>query len=155
MDGTFYQMIEPTIVSDHWLGANEHGEYYCGGAHPENSNIPRTFNLVSGVQVDPLDWFSPLAVHREDLGGEYGIYKTLTDAFRKALLKGWKGDEDCDDAVRTQDSWSVGIARGSLVFTPSLPRVIMACGEDFKMPFAKLEPWLNTKGKAALASLPR
>jgi len=159
-DGSFYQAIEPQVISNIWLGANENGEYYCGGPHPENFNHPRTFHLGRGVEVDPRDWFLPSAVKREDLGGNYGLYKTLTPAFVAMILEEWKpgGDEqdqECRDATLTQESWSVGIARGALVFSPNFPRVIMACGDDYKVPFAKLQPWLNAKGKAAVATLPR
>lgn len=155
-DGTYYKIIEPRLIGKRWMAANEHGEYYCGGAHPDNVNAPRTFDLALGIEVDPLDWFGPKAVHREDLGGEYGIYKTLTPAFIKVVLNGRNlDDSDCDEAIKEQESWSAGLRAGVLVFTPNFPRVIMACGEDFEVPFARLQPWLNGQGKAAIATLPR
>ena len=40
MDGSYYKTIAPTLISDRWLAAVEHGEYYCGGAHPENRQHP-------------------------------------------------------------------------------------------------------------------
>ena len=155
-DGTYYKIIEPRLIGKRWMAANEHGDYYCGGAHPESVNTPRTFDLALGMEVDPLDWFGPKAVHREDLGGEYGIYKTLTPSFVKVVLNGRNLDDfDCDQATKEQESWSVGIKAGALVFTPNFPRVIMACGEDFEVSFARLQPWLNGQGKAAIATLPR
>jgi hypothetical protein len=156
MDGSYDKAIEPTMISARWLSVSDHGNDYCGGPHPESFITSRNFDLVRGIEIDPLDWFGPKAVHREDLGGTYGIYKTLTPAFRAMILKGWKGekDADCDDAMRNQEDWTVGIARGALVFTPQFAHVIMACTEDFKIPFARLRPWLNDQGNAALPTLP-
>ena len=157
LDGTYFKTIEPTLITERWLAANQHGEYYCGGPSPQTVNTPRTFDLAEGVAVDPLDWLDARAVHREELGGEYGVYKTLTPDFVAAILGGWQEREqpDCDEAMRSQRSWTAGIARGSLVFAPDFPRVIMACGESFEIPFAHLHPWLNAEGKAAIATLPR
>lgn len=155
MDGTWYDMIEPKIITDRWLAAQENSETNCGGPHPENINTPRTFDLLRGTEVDPLDWLGSGAVHREDFGGQGGVYKSLRPNFLAAMLKGWKGvDRDCDEAMRSQASWSVGVDRGALIFSPNFPRVIMACGEDFKVSFARLQPWLNGTGKAAVATLP-
>jgi hypothetical protein len=70
------------------------------------------------------------------------------------ILKGWKPeDPECRDAIADQEFWNIGISRAGLVFSPSLPRVIMACGEDFTIPFARLTPWLNATGRAAVASI--
>lgn len=155
-DGTYSHIVEPTLVSSRWLAASEQEDYFCGGAHPDGFSAPRTFDLVRGAEIDPLDWFGPKAVHREDLGSEDGIYKTLTAVFRAAILQGWKPDDaECDEALRRQESWHAGITRGVLVFSPDFPHAIASCSEDFKVPFARLQPWLNDQGKAAVATLPR
>lgn len=155
-DGDFAESIEPTLITDRWLSAKQSGGYYCGGAHPEDVSYFRTFDLTSGTEVNLLDWFLPTGVkirHYDD-GSEPA--QTLTPGLVALILEGWKAeDPDCDEPVRSQEWWNVGIDRGSLVFSPILPRVIMACGEEFRVPFARLQPWLNQKGKAAVASLPR
>lgn len=154
LDGSYYKAIAPVVANQSWLGARESGDYDCGGAHPENVNLPRTFDLAAGVEVDPLDWFGAKAVRRENVG-EGRILKSLTPAFVAAMLRGWKNEEsECDQAMREQKYWSAGIERGSLVFSPQFPRVILSCSEDIKIPFARLQPWLNEKGKAAVATLP-
>jgi len=156
VDGDYSESIEPTLVTGRWLGAAHQVDTYCGGAHPETDTRLQTFDLQSGVEVDPLDWFKPSAVNVERFKGLDRPSKTLTPAFIAMILKDWKHEEaDCDDPVRSYDYWDVGIARGSLVFSPDLPRAFMACGEDFRIPFARLQPWLNAKGKAAVASLPK
>jgi hypothetical protein len=156
LDGDFAKAVEPTLITARWLGVRDTSDYFCGGPHPESFSTARTFDLSRGIEVDPLDWFGLKAVHREDQGGQYGVYKTLTPAFRAAILKGWKGesDADCDDAMRSQEDWNVGIARGALVFSPQFPHVIAACTVDFKVPFARLQSWMNEQGKAAVATLP-
>lgn len=156
MDGDYVRSIEPTLITPRWLAAGDSEETDCGGAHPNNSHTPRTFDLSSGTEVNPLDWFGPKAVHREIYEGETEPARTLTPAFIRFLLKGWKADSpDCDGVMDGADFWHVGIAKGALVFSPDLPRVVMACGEDIKMPFARLQPWLNPSGKAMVATLPR
>jgi hypothetical protein len=158
-DGEYSESLEPTIIGERWLAVSQGGEYFCGGAHPETIASLRTFDLVAGSEVNPLDWFGPRAVHRETLDdGDGSVSRTLTPEFRAALLQGWKSDGDaaeCDDAMRGQDYWNVGIARGALVFTPDFPHAIMACSDDFEMPLARLAPWLNDAGKAVVATLPR
>lgn len=159
-DGEYDEAIEPLLITSGWLSVRHHGGYYCGGAHPENFSNLRTFDLVSGREVDPLDWLLPRAVKREDLGGGNGVYKTLTSEFVQMILKGWKAggdaqDEECREATLTQDSWNAGIARGRLVFSPNFPRVIMACGDDYEVPIEELQPWLNDRGKAIVGTLPR
>jgi hypothetical protein len=152
-DGQYAETIVPTLITQRWLSARQQGEYYCGGAHPENTDALRTFDLARGVEVNPLEWLNAKAAAPE---GEAS--RTLTPAFRAFLLSGWKGngaDSECDDAVRTQDYWHVGLERGALVFTPEFPRAIMACTEDFRVAFARLAPWLNDHGKSAVATLPR
>lgn len=157
MDGSYSKTIEPTVITDHWLAAKERGEYNCGGLHPDTVNTPRTFDLAHGIEVDPLDWLGPKAVHRENLGSDEGVYKTLTPAFIAVLLRGWKNRKlpECDEATRRQDSWSAGIARGALIFSPNFPHAMMVCSDDFKVPVARLERWLNDEGRAAVATLPR
>jgi hypothetical protein len=155
--GEYSETLAPTLITQRWLAVSRTGEYFCGGAHPETIAQPRTFDLVAGSEVDPLDWLGPKAVRREPSDDGKYVSKTLTPEFRAALLQDWKGGDDeaeCGDAIRGQDYWSVGIARGALVFTPDFPHAITACAEDFAMPLARLTPWLNAEGKKALATLP-
>lgn len=153
-DGSYSESIEPTLITQRWLAVAHSGESYCGGAHPENYNRPRTFDLLAGAEVDPLDWFKPSAVKVETFETSDEPAKTLTKPFRASILQGWKPeDPECGAAIREEEFWNIGIGRAGLVFSPSLPRVIMACGEDFTIPFARLTPWLNAKGQAAVASI--
>ena len=154
MDGNFSESIEPSLVAGRWLGATYRSDTYCGGAHPNTSLSYRTFDLEKGAEVDPLDWFAPTAVLSEQVDKD--SLKSLAPAFRKFLLANYKAeDEECDGVLADAQYWSVGIERGSMVFWPELPRVVMACSEDFKVAYDRLQPWLDPKGKAIVATLPR
>jgi hypothetical protein len=155
-DGEYLESIEPVLISRRWLSARHHNDNYCGGNHPNTSNRWRTFDLATGVEVNAHEWFKPSAVKVTRYAGDDEPVRTLTGDFRAAILAGWKpADRDCQDAIAGQEFWNVGIVRGSMVFSPDLPRVMMACGEEFRVPFAKLQPWLNEAGQAAVATLPR
>lgn len=153
-DGYFSESIEPSIVNERWLGATYRSDTDCGGAHPNTSVTFRTFDLERGAEVDPRDWLAPTAVHAEQV--DQSSLKSLIPAFRRFLLAGYKAEgEDCDGVLADAEYWTVGIGRGSMVFWPELPRVVMACSEEFKIEYDRLQPWLNPKGKAIVATLPR
>ena len=70
------------------------------------------------------------------------------------VLAGWKADDaECTDAIKTDEYWHAELTRTGFVFTPELPHVAQACGEDFKVPFAKLAAYLSPEGKKQIAAL--
>ena len=147
---------EPAMISRRWLSVAEQGAYFCGGAHPDSSNVYRLFDLTSGAEVELLDWFVPVAVKREHVEGAEGDYRTLEPAFRTFLLTGWHADAgaaECDEAVRSQDSWNVGLTRDGFVFSPSLPHVAQACVEEFSVDFDRIQPWLTPQAAAYVRAL--
>lgn len=146
---------EPRLFSRRWLVAMHHWDGFCGGAHPDSSNTPMIFDLTTGAQVDVFDWFNDKAVKREPVEG-YPPLVSLRPQFRSLVLGRWKADDaECSDVVRTAEYWHAEPTRTGFTFTPDLPHVAQACGEDFKVPFAKLQSWLNDKGKAGIAALSR
>jgi len=154
-DGTYTETMEPVFITRRWLSIRHTTSYYCGGAHPEYSDSLRTFDLLSGDEPDLEGWFSPVAI-RIDKSGRWGPSTSFTPEFRAIILAGWKPDDpECEEVVPKHGYWSIGVERGALVFTPDLARIVSACREDFKIPLAKLQPWLNAEGKAAVATLPR
>jgi hypothetical protein len=147
------ETYEPRLFSRRWLVVMNHWDGFCGGAHPDSSNAPMVFDLTTGAEVEVFDWFSDKAVKREPVEG-YPTLVTLQPQFRSLVLGRWKGsDADCDDAIRTQDYWHAELTRTGFTFTPDLPHVVQACGENFAVPFASLQPYLNDQGKAAIATL--
>ena len=152
----FGESFEPRLISQRWLSVIHSVGGYCGGAHPDSSSISMLFDRASGAQLNPLDWFTQNAVSREDLGDEYGVYTTLKPELVAVILRDRKPDDpECYDATKEQESWDVGVDRGSLVFSPHLPHVISACGDDYRVPFIRLQPWLTETGKKMVAKLPR
>jgi hypothetical protein len=153
-EGEIDQAIEPRLITARWLIAMDHEEGDCGGAHPNSSDVPLTFDRTTGRQVDLHDWLNDKAVKRETYGPGTQEAKLLQPAFRDVLLAGWKPeDADCDDAVRQEDFWTVALTRTGLVFAPELPHVAQACAEDFAIPFARLRPYLSAEGLKQVAAL--
>lgn len=149
------ESYEPRLFGRRWLVVMHHWDGFCGGAHPDSSNTPMIFDLTTGAEVDVFDWFNDKAIKREPVEG-YEPLISLRPPFRSMVLGVWKADDaECTDAVRTDEYWHAELTRTGFTFTPDLPHVAQACGEDFKVPFSKLQPWLNDTGKTAIAALAR
>ncbi len=149
------ESFELQLITRKWLAVNHHWDGFCGGAHPDSSNSPRLFDLTSGAEINLFDWFNDKAVKREHLGGEAGNIVTIRPAFQKMLMAGWKGDDECRDAIAGQDFWSVALTRSGFSLTPSLPHVVQACTEDFNLSFARAAPYLNATGKREVEAFNR
>lgn len=112
------------------------------------------FDLRSGAEVRIVTWFNRQGItitHYEGVAEPAG---TVTPALRDAVLGRWKADDqECGDPVRTSDFWDIRLSRTGFVFTPSLPHVAMACGEEFVLPFARAARFLSPAGKAGLAEV--
>jgi hypothetical protein len=152
-EGSFDHRLEPVLFFDRWLSVVQTHDSYCGGNHPNGGTTYRLFDLSAGSEMDVLSWFGPAAVERSPPdSGE--VYFTLKPALRDAILSGWRSEvSDCDEAVRSQDFWNAGVTRQGFVFQPSLPHVIRACGEEFRLSFERARPFLNGEGRAAIRSL--
>ncbi|MBV9884662.1 MAG: hypothetical protein JO276_16760 [Sphingomonadaceae bacterium] len=152
-EGGFDESLTPTMISRRWLAVTHHWDGSCGGAHPDSTNAYRLFDRTDGREIDLHDWLNAGAVHRERPDGGEEI-KTLLPAFREAILAGWHSEgADCDEPVRNEDFWTIGLTRTGLVFSPVLPHVVQACGEDFTMPFERLRPFLTPEGAAQVRAL--
>ena len=137
-EGESVDEIEPRLIGKRWVSAVETISYFCGGAHPEDATVPLLFDRTTGADVDPFTFIA----NRKALFAE--IFDRLEPS-RK----------DCEGVIREATDWTAEVTRTGMIFRQQLPRVIMACGEDVELPFTRLQPWLNAKGRAAVASLPR
>jgi len=151
--GDHHQSLEPRMISRRWLVLNRHWDGYCGGAHPDSSNTAQTFDLTTGQEVDVKDWFNARAIKRTTYKGDPEVFKTIEPAFRKVVIGRWKGDDDCEGTIDTAEWWNMELGRSGFTFTPILAHVVQACVEDFKVPFAKLTPYLTPEGRKNLAAL--
>jgi len=152
-EGGFDQRLAPTLISRRWMGVTEQYDHYCGGNHPNHGRRYRTFDLASGAEVDLHDWLNGAAVSRQRFEGEDEEIKTLVPALRTLILAGWTAEGDCEGVVESTEFWNIGLRRDALVFAPDLPHVSQACGEEFVVPFARLQPFLTEQGAANLRAL--
>jgi len=124
---------------------------FCGGAHPYADYWWLTFDRKTGQKVDLGTWLTPAAVPRSDWF-EDSAQRPLSPAFRKLLMRRLRfEDAECRTVVSEAEYWNIGLDRTGLVFSPSLPHVAQACGDDAAVPFAELAPWLSAAGKAGAA----
>ena len=153
-EGSFEESLTPTMITRRWLGVAHHWAGFCGGAHPDASIAYRTFDRASGREIDLHDWLNERAVKRERFEGSAEETKSLQPAFRDFLLAGWHPDPaDCDETVRNEAFWTIGLTREGLVFSPDLPHVAQNCGDEFRVPFARLRPFLTAEGAEYLRAL--
>jgi hypothetical protein len=153
-EGGFEESLAPTMVTRRWLSVSHHWDGYCGGAHPSSSSNYRTFDRADGREVDLHDWFDEAAIQRERVEGLDDEIKTVRPALSNVILEGWHAeDAECGEVVRGARFWNIGLGRSGLVFSPSLPRVVQACGDEFTVSFARLRPFLTEEGAAHLRAL--
>ncbi len=150
-DGDYHVAIEPTLIAGRWLAVRHSQDGSCGGASPFNSTVSRTFDLRTGSEIDLHGWLNTRAVARDRNSDRLAA---LRPAFRQFILAGaTPQDAECRAIVRTTDYWDIGLRRTGLAFTPSLPRVAQACGEQILIPFNRLAPYLSPQGSAGIAAL--
>jgi hypothetical protein len=153
-EGGFNQSLAPAMIARRWMSVIEQYDGFCGGNHPNAGRTYRTFDLASGREVDLHDWLNETAVEREGPRGTEEEIKTLRPALREFILAGWHAEmAECDESVRSHEFWNIGLTRDALVFSPDLPHVAQACGEDFTMSFARLRPFLTEEGVENLRAL--
>lgn len=157
VEGGFDESQEPTMISSRWLALVRGYDVYCGGAHPDTGWNYRTFDLAVGREVDLHDWLRGKAVKRERFEGDSTEFKTLRPAFvADVVLKGWKAEQaECRSVMTKQAYWSIGLTRSGFVFAPLLAHAVQACAEDFRVPFARLRPYLTPEGERNAARLQR
>lgn len=151
--GDLNESFEPRMISRRWMVVNRHWEGFCGGAHPDSSNVAATFDLATGREIDVRDWFNAKAIKRTRYGRDRELFKTVQPRFRRLLIGRWKGDGDCADTINIEEWWNIELDRTGFVFTPNLAHVVQACEEDFKVPFAKIRAYLTPEGRQNVAAL--
>ena len=153
----YHDDIQARLVTARWLSVMSSNESDCGGAHPNNSNQPILFDRQSGGSVDLYTWLSNASSNREKVEGFSETIDTLAGKLSDLVLKlhprASESEEECGGAIRTASSWSLELKKEGIAFTPDLPRVVMACGDEVVLPWAKLQPFLSPIGKREVAAL--
>jgi len=153
-EGSFNQSLAPALISTRWMSVIEQHDGFCGGNHPNVGRTYRTFDLAMGREIDLHDWLNATAVQREGPAGSEEEIKTLRPALREFILAGWHAEQaECEEGVRSIEFWNIGLTREALIFSPQLPHVAQACGEEFTVSLARLRPFLTEEGAQNLRAL--
>lgn len=152
-EGSFNGGIEPALISRRWLSVVQQEDTFCGGAHPNAGQAYRAFDLASGNEIDLHDWFNGTALSRERAAGSEEAITTIRPGFRNFILARWHGDGECDEVVRSEEYWAIGLTRAGFVFSPQLAHVVQACEDDFLISFARLRPYLTAQGAEKVRAL--
>ncbi|MFK7601594.1 hypothetical protein ACI3L1_05220 [Deinococcus sp. SM5_A1] len=120
-----------TLLTPRLISLRENTDYYCGGAHPDNSTVGLILDRVKGRPV-------PLAA----------LWPSLTPTRLKALYLAASASDpasECDDVLRDMNSsFAVSLSNGGLTLTPdSLPHVVAACAESLVIPYGQLRRGAN------------
>ena len=153
-DGYLQQTLAPTLITSRWLGAALTQEDDCGGAHPNDSTVPFTFDRATGAAVDLHAWLDDAALDRSQVSKE--IPPTVRPAFRRLIMaNAGKLDADCREALANEEFWDIGLDRRGLTFRPELPHAVAVCADDELIPWASLARFLTPVGRAGRVSLAR
>lgn len=166
-DGDYALFLQPVVVTPAFLVALESSSMFCGGAHPGHSYRYRTFDRVSGAELDLFDWLGDAAVERHPDGAAGTGYATVRPALQalivaRAPLADLAASADAEDAsypdeclelARAEDLWTLGLSRRGMLFVPSMPHVATPCVASFTVPWEQLERFLTDAGWAASATL--
>lgn len=151
-DGDFSFGYAPHAVTRRYLTVAGNNGGFCGGAHPFAESWWITFDRRTGRKVDLGTWFTPAGIPRGESYFPDAAVRPLSADLRRAVVRHMRFEEsECRDAVSETEFWFIGLERTGLVFSPSLPHVIMACTDDARVPFADLTRWLSPAGKAGAA----
>ncbi|WP_254842994.1 hypothetical protein [Deinococcus marmoris] len=120
-----------TLLTPRLISLRENTDYYCGGAHPDNSTVGLILDRVKGRPVPLLN-----------------LWPSLTSARLKALYLAASASDpasECDDVLRDMDnSFAVSLSSGGLTLTPdTLPHVVSACAESVVIPYGQLRRGAN------------
>lgn len=153
----YHDGVEARLVTTRFLSVMSRNENFCGGPHPNNSNQPILFDRQSGKSVDLYTWFDGESSNREKVKGYAETIDTLTGKLFELVLalhpRAGESEENCGGAVKTASSWTLELKAEGIAFTPDLPRVVMACGDEVVLPWSRLQPYLSPIGRREVAAL--
>lgn len=124
---------------------------YCGGAHSSFSISFTTWSLTQGMLVDPWTWLR---------GGRKGLIahtskngETITSGLFKLIVKAHPRNVTGDDCNEVMDMMTVDspypTSKG-LVFATSFFHAMRACGDDVKLSWKQVSPYLSEGGRAVM-----
>lgn len=152
-DGDFNFSYRPERTAGGFVSVIGTSDYSCGGIHPDTYSFHRIFDYRTGREVRAAAWFTPRGVKPgQPDAADHSI--ELASALRNVVVAHARAlSKECAVPVSTANWWDVGLANGGLLFTPTLPHVVAACGDPVTVPVRALVPFLSTEGKAAMARI--
>lgn len=122
-----------------WITLRDRGGYECGGAYPDGISDALTLEVATGKTVDLHQWLDKSE-------------KKQAELMRK-VHAGYPGSAECAEGLKTWPGWHIWPTQQGLVFEPDLPHVARACTEDITLPYAQVEPYLNSVGRRAVRNI--
>lgn len=132
-----------------WLVIGVSGETFCSTPHPNPFYGADVYNLNTGKKTEPESWFNPSVWKSK--------YRNIAanSPFGRAMLKYLPRDleQECREGVDNNEFYNLWPTPKGMLFKPSLPYVLKFCSAEFVVPYAKLKPFLNADGLAAVNEL--
>lgn len=152
-DGDLAMVAEPSFVSTNFVGVEISSSGSCGGAHPYVGRSHRVFDRASGKELDLARWLAPKGMTVRYVSDGRYTDRRITPALRSLVLKAMEPhpDAECQDVRKDAEYWDLALTPKGIVFEPSLPHAMMACGDVAVVPYARLAPFLSPAGKAGAA----
>lgn len=144
----YYQTIKPLLMTPSVISVNIGTEYDCGGAYPDQNDVPLNLDAKTGktLVLEDVLWIGEgKPLHYEELYGESDQSPdtfTAYSAYRSNELAPWlvaqlsklypdqmTSDEDC--AYSDEDPWrflSWYFTEQGIKLEPSFPHVSASCG---------------------------
>lgn len=128
--------------------------YFCGGAHPDSTHAPVTFDLRTGQSVDWPSMFKPGFLPSDPPGPEPGA---LTRVYREKSRQELASDPDCREVVMSLDPFVLGSSGGAagdppvfwldagrgVLVEPRFPHVSQACANAQALSPDEIAPHLK------------
>lgn len=146
-----HSFLSPVVWTTHFIVLQDRlPETYCGGAHGNFSINYITLSLDSGQVIDTWSWLKngQKSIESQRNADGESHPSALMKLIQKLHPRNTPGD-DCSDAMD-----SVGVSdpyptKAGLVFPTTFPHVIRSCGDDVRLSWRQLEPYLSPAGQAA------
>lgn len=132
-----------------WLVIGVSGETFCNTPHPNPFYGADVYNLSTGKKTEPESWFTPSVWKSK--------YRNIAanSPFGRAVLNYLPRDleQECREGVDENEFYNLWPTPKGMLFKPSLPYILKFCSAEFVVPYAKLKPFLNADGLAAVNEL--
>lgn len=144
--------LAPVSWNSHFLVLQDAmPDTYCGGAHGSFSIDYTTWSLDSGQVIDTWSWLKNGQKSIESQNRTDG--ESHPSALMKLIQKAHPGNTPGEHCMDAMDMISVSAppypTKAGLVFTTTFPHAIRSCGDDVRLSWRQLEPYLSPAGQAA------